>query len=81
MLTSYHLVSRDAHRKGARNRAGLVKCPSEHRWSSYEPPIARVMIPFQLYRWPEDVKTLAVAAGEVAEEMIEPLKKKRSSRR
>jgi hypothetical protein len=62
-------------------RAGLVKSTSEYRWSSYksfydigDDPIAVD----KEWWWPEDVKKLAVAAGEVDEEMVEAIKKKRS---
>src|SRR5215471_1833426 len=61
-------------------RAGLVKSTSEYRWSSYKSFYGISDDPLGVDKdwwWPEDVKKLAVAAGEVDQEMVEAIRKKR----
>ena len=61
-------------------KAGLVKSTSDYKWSSYKSFYGISDDPMAIDKdwwWPEDVKKLAVAAGEVDEEMVEAIKKKR----
>jgi len=62
-------------------RTGLVKSTSEYRWSSYKSFYGISDDPLGVDKdwwWPEDVKKLAVAAGEVDQEMVEAIRKKRT---